>query len=200
MAIAFQSLHRPSQTPSMSFQAHSTTPASPPAPHGGDMDPNEVRLRQARAQQTTMSSAHTANDPTVVAAENPPHGGDMDPNEVRLRLARLQQTSASSPPALGTPQPNNAVTSRGGFQTQQTEIQLAQYDSSSHLINTPPVPPSGYGMYQNAQSPQSAYSGQYFPPQNAHQPSNPGQAQHTHPSPYLSLPNQVGYSPPSDEG
>ena len=175
----------------MSSQAHSTSPATP-APHGGDMDPNEVRLRQARAQQNTMSSAYSANDPAMIAAGEPPHGGDMDPHEVRLRLARLQQTSSSSSPALNTPEPSNTVAQSNGFQTPQTGPQSAQYGSSSRLVNTPSSPPSGYGMYQNAQSPQSAYSAQYFPSQYPPQPSDPGYAQHTPQSPYPGLPNQVG--------
>ena len=174
----------------MSSQVHSTSPA-PPAPHGGDMDPNEFRLRQARAQQSTMSSAYSANNPATVAAGEPAHGGDMDPHEVRLRLARLQQMSSSSSTALSTPEPGNTVAQPNGFQTQQTGPQLAQYDSSSRLVNTPSSPPSGYGMYQNAQSPQSAYSAQYFPSQHPHQPSDPGYAQHTPQSPYQGLPNQV---------
>lgn len=140
------------------------------------MDPNELRLRQARMQQTTVSSAHSANGPGTVAIGNPPHGGDMDPNEVRLRLARSQQTSGSSSPASSVPDPNKAVASRGEVQMQHAEIQSAQHGSSSHLVNTPSSPPIGYNMYQNAQSPQSTYSGQYFPTQHGNQPSNPSQA------------------------
>lgn len=174
----------------MSSQAPFTTPAPPPAPHGGAMDPNELRLRQARTQQTTVSSAHSTNGPGTVATENPPHGGDMDPNEVRLRLARLQQTSGSSSPASSVPDPNIAVASRGGVQMQHAEIQSAQYGSSSHLINTPSPPPLGYNMYQNTQSPQSSHSGQYFAAQHGNQPSNPSQAPQ---SPQGAFPGQ--YSP-----
>ena len=177
----------------MSSQAPPTTPASPPAPHGGAMDPNEVRLRQARAQQTTVFSAHSTNGPGMVATGSPQHGGDMDPNEVRLRLARLQQTSGSPSPASNIPDPNQAVSSRGGVQIQHAEIQSAQYGSSSHLINTPTSPPLGYSMYQSTQTPQSTYSGQYFPAQQGHQPSNPGQAQPPPQSPYSGLPTEVGY-------
>ena len=174
----------------MSSQAHPTSSASP-ASHGGDMDPNEFRLRQARAQQSTMSSAYSANNPAIAAAGEPPHGGDMDPHEVRLRLARLQQTSGSSSPALGTPEPSNAVSQPNGFQTPQTGPQSAQFGSSSRLVNTPSSPPSGYGMYQNTQSPQSASSAQYFPSQYP-PPPDPGHAQHAPQGPYPGLPNQVG--------
>ena len=175
----------------MSSQAHPTSPASP-APHGGDMDPNEIRLRQALMQQSTMSSTYSASNSAMVAAEEPSHGGDMDPHEVRLRLARLQQTSSSSSPILSTPEPSNAAAQPNGFQTPQTGPQSLQYDSSSRLVNTPLSPPSGYGMYQNAQSPQSAYSAQYFPSQYPPQHSDPGHAQHPPQSPYPGLPNQVG--------
>ena len=183
----------------MSSQAPSTTPASSPAPHGGTMahfeaiahggamDPNEVRLRQIRAQQNSASSAHPANSPDVVATGNPLHGGDMDPNEVRLRLARLQQASGHSSPTPSTPEPNNAVTSHAEVSMRQAEIQSAQYGSSSHLINTPYSPPSAYSMSQTAQT------GQYFPAQHGHQPPNPVQAQPSPQSPYSGLPTQVNY-------
>ena len=156
------------------------------------MDPNEIRLRQARAQQSTISSVYSANDPAVTTAGGPSHGGDMDPHEVRLRLARLQQTSSSSSPALNTPEPSNTVAQPNVYQTPQKCPQSAQYGSSSRLVNTPSSPPSGYGMYQNTQSPRSAYPAQYFPSQYPPQPSNPGNAQHAPQSPYPGLPNQVG--------
>lgn len=183
----------------MSSQTPSTSPASPPAPHGGAMDPNELRLRQARAQQTPASSAHSAISPGVVATGNPPHGGDMDPNEVRLRLARMQQTSGSSSPALNNPEPSNTVASHGGLPMRPAEPQSAQYGSSSHLIKTPSSTPSGYGIYQTAQTPQSAQSGQYFPTQYGNQPSNPNQAQQSPQSPHYGLPTQVSYQQPQDE-
>ena len=156
------------------------------------MDPNEVRLRQARAQQSTMSSVYSVNNPAMVVAEGPPHGGDMDPHEVRLRLAPLQPMSTSSSTALSAPEPGNTAAQPNGFQTQQTDLQSAQYDSSSRLVNTPSSPPSGYGMYQNAQSPQSAYSAQYFPNQHPHQPSDPSYVQRTPQSPYQGSLNLVG--------
>ena len=157
------------------------------------MDPNEVRLRQARAQHTSASSAPSANSPSVIAAVNPPHGGDMDPNEVRLRLAHMQQTSGSSSPAANSPEPNNTVASHDGVRMQKAQIQPVQYGSSSHLINVPSSSPSGYNTYQTSQSPQSAYSGQYFPAQNGHQPSYPGQALQSPQSSPSRLPNQVSY-------
>ena len=176
----------------MSSQTPSNSPAPPSAPHGGAMDPNEFRLRQARAQQTSMFSAPSPVIPDAVATGNPPHGGDMDPNEVRLRLARLQQASGPSSLALSSPPPNNALAAQGGVPMQQPEIQPAHYDSSSRLVNSPSSPPSRYNISQNVQSPQSAYSGQYFSMQTGYQLSNPVQ---THPppqSPYSTLPNQVG--------
>ena len=170
----------------MSSQAPNTTPASPPIPHGGNMDPNEIRLRQARTQQASGGG--------VVTAEQPSHGGSMDPNEARLRLAGLQQVSGSASPALTTQESYNTVASRGGFHMQQTETQSAQYGSSSHLINTPSPPASGSHMYyQNAQSPQSPPSGQYFPVQHVNQPPNAGQVQQPPQGPYPGLPNQVCY-------
>ena len=161
--------------------------------HGGAMDPNEVRLRQIRAQQNSASSAPPTNSPNVVATGNPPHGGDMDPNEVRLRLARFQQASGHSSPAPSTPEPNNTGASHAEVSMRQAQIQPAQYGSSSHLINTPYPPPSAYSMSQTAQSTQSAHSGQYFPAQHGHQPPNPIQAQQLPQSPYSGLPSQVNY-------
>lgn len=175
----------------MSSQTPSTYPAPPSAPHGGAMDPNEFRLRQARAQQSSTSSTPSAVIPGAAATEDPPHGGAMDPHEVRLRLARLQQTSGPSSPALSSPQPNNALAARGGVPIQRPDLQPAHYGSSSHLVNSPSSPPSGYSMSQSVQSPQSAYSGQYFPTQMGHQPSNPIQAQQPPQSPYSSMPDQV---------
>lgn len=141
------------------------------------MDPNEVRLRQNPTQHTSSSSANTTNSPNVNASVNAPHGGDMDPNEVRLRQARIQQLSGTSSPAANIPEPNNNLGSHGGVWMHQTQIQPAQYGSSSHLINTPSSPQSGYNTYQTPQSPQSAHSGGYFTAQNQHQPSFPHQTQ-----------------------
>ncbi len=158
------------------------------------MDPNEVRLRQARAQQTSASSAAPANSPGVNANENSPHGGDMDPNEVRLRLARMQQASGASSPVLRNPVPNNTVATHP---MQRTEIQPPQNGSSSQLINTPSSPPSGFNMYQNAQSPQSTQTGQYFPPQSGLPRSSPIQVQQSPQSPHTGpyFPPQPAYPP-----
>lgn len=117
----------------MSSQASYNHPASPPAPHGGDMDPNEVRLRQNPTQHTSSSSANTTNSPNVNASVNAPHGGDMDPNEVRLRQARIQQLSGTSSPAANIPEPNNNLGSHGGVWMHQTQIQPAQYGSDSSV-------------------------------------------------------------------
>ena len=176
----------------MSSQTLSTSPVPPSAPHGGAMDPNEFRLRQARAQQTSTSSIPSAVMQGAVATGDPPHGGAMDPNEVRLRLARLQQTSGPSSPATSSAQPNNVLAARGEVPMQRPDLQPTHHGSSSRLINSPSSPPSGYSMSQSVQSPQSAYSGQYFPTQMGHQPSNPIQAQQPPQSPYSSMPYQVG--------
>jgi hypothetical protein len=164
----------------MSSQAFYTSRAPPPASHGGDMDPNEVRLRQARAQHTSASSAHFSNSPDAIALANPPHGGDMDPNEIRLRQARAQLTSASSANPANSP----------------SAIPTAQYGSGPHSTNVPSSHPSGYNTYQTSQSSQSAHSGQYFPTQNGHQPSYPNQARQSPQSPHSGLPSQVGYCQP----
>ncbi|KAL9072726.1 MAG: hypothetical protein Q9161_003435 [Pseudevernia consocians] len=174
----------------MSSQAPYTAPASPPAPHGGDMDPNEVRLRQARAQHTSASSAHSASSPNVDATTNPPHGGDMDPNEVRHRQAHMQHTSGSSSPAAISTELSSVVASNGGIRMQQAP---AQYGSSSHLIGVPSPPPSGHNFYQTSQSPQSAHSGGYFPHPNGRQPSYLNQAQQSPQSPTSGVPTQVAY-------
>ncbi len=156
------------------------------------MDPNEVRLRQARAQHAPESSAHSANSPNMIATVNPPHGGDMDPNEVRLRQARMQQPSGSSSPAAISPELNSNLAFHGGFQVQQAQVQPAQYDSRSHLNGVPSPPPSGYNTYQTPQSPQSTHSGGYFPGPNGRQPSYPNQAQQPQ-SPNSGFSTQVGY-------
>ena len=180
----------------MSSQAPYTPPASPPAPHGGYMDPNEVRLRQTRAQHTSASSAHSASSPNVDATTNPPHGGDMDPNEVRLRQARMQHTPGSSSPAAISPELNSVVASNGGIRMQQAP---AQYGSSSHLIGVPSPPSSGYNFYRTSQSSQGAHSGGYFPDPNGRQPSIPNQAHQSSQSPNSGFQTQVAYCQPRYE-
>ncbi|KAL9029126.1 MAG: hypothetical protein Q9196_002602, partial [Gyalolechia fulgens] len=69
-------------------------PASPPASHGGNLDPNEVRLRQQPA--TSPFPAYPAPGTSMPSSESSSHGGNMDPNATRLRLADMQQTSGSS--------------------------------------------------------------------------------------------------------
>lgn len=160
------------------------------------MDPNEVRLRQARAQQTSASSVYTLNNPSEGSTANRPHGGDMDPNEVRSRLARMQQTSGSPLPAAMNSQPSQTVAFQGGVQIHRREIQSPQYGSSSHLINMPSSSPHGYNVYQTSQSPESAHSGQYFPAQIGQQPSFPGQVQQSPQTSHSGLANQVGCCQP----
>ena len=177
----------------MSSQGPNASSASPSAPHGGDMDPNAVRLRQAHAQQTSASPSYSVESTGVTATVRPPHGGDMDPNEVRLRQARVQQTSGSSSSPGISPSPNNATASHSGVQMPQAHFQPAQYDSRSHLINGPASSSSEYTTYQTSQSPQSVSSGQYFPAQYGVQPSYPHQAQQSHQGPHSYIPGQVGY-------
>ena len=183
----------------MSSQAPHASPALPPAFHGGDMDPNEARLRQAHAQHASSFSAHSMNSPSRIATTKPPHGGDMDPNEVRLRQAHMQQISGSSSPTVNSPEPNNTIASHGGVRMQQAEIQPAQYGSGSHWINVAHSPPSGFNTYQSSESPQSPHSGQYFPAHKGYQPSYPSQAQQSPLSPHSGLPVQVGYCQPKYE-
>ena len=156
------------------------------------MDPNEVRLRLASAQPTSVSSAQSVDSPNVHITGNPPHGGDMDPNEVRLRLARMQQTSRSSPPAANNAQPNDSVASHGGVRMWQAGIQPAHYGSSPHSTNLPSSLPSGYhSTYQTSQSPQSTDSRQYFHAQNGQNPSYPSQPQQLPQQSHAGLSNQV---------
>ena len=186
-------LSLPYLKPNMSSQVPSSSPNSPPAPHGGANDPNEFRLRQARAQQVSQSSTPSMNSPGVISTENEPHGGDMDPNEVRLRLMRTQQTSGPSSPALSGTEPNDTVISNGGLAIRQAETQPAQYGSSSHLINMPSPPPSGYNVYPNSQNQQSPHSGHYPPTQFQTQPFSSNQTQQAPQGPYSGLPPQVGH-------
>lgn len=139
---SFSSAAKDHQTLNMSSQAPYAAPASSPTPHGGDMDPNEVRLRQARAQDASGSSTQHTNSLNVAATADRPHGGDMDPNEVRLRRAHMEQPSGSSSPAANSPAPNDNIIVQGGVQN----------------------------SYQNSQSPMSVRSGQYFPTQPGYQP------------------------------
>lgn len=177
---------RPSETLKMSPQAPHTSPASSPSPHGGYMDPNKVRLRQARAQGASASSSHPVNSPSTIGTMDPQHGGNMDPNEVRLRLARMQQTSGSSSPAANSLNPNNTVDSH----------EPAQYNSSSQLTN---VPSPRYNSYQSSQSPQNVSSGEYFPDQYGHRPLYTNQDQQSPQSPHPGLRTQVGYCQPQYE-
>ena len=129
------------------------TPTSPPAAHGGDFDPNEVR------------HAQSVNSAPGIASVNPSHGGNMDPNEGRHRLVSAQQTPGPSSPA-----------SPNGYGVVQTQVPSVQYGSHSHLVNTPVSPPSGYPTYQTPQTPDNVNPGSYFPAPNAHQSPYPSQA------------------------
>ncbi|KAL8937925.1 MAG: hypothetical protein Q9211_003443 [Gyalolechia sp. 1 TL-2023] len=156
-------------------------PASPPASHGGNLDPNEVRLRQQPA--TSPFPAYPAPGTSMPSSESSSHGGNMDPNATRLRLADMQQTSGSSE-QVSLPRPYNAA-------------------PSSNMVASSPPPGS--------RTPPSAQSGQYIPTQYGQHFPNPGQAQISvkgnlgyppQPAPGASYakPSQnqpVGYSPPA---
>ena len=179
----------------MSVQGSSAPAASPPAAHGGAMDPNEIRLRQIRAQQTAAPSADSANNLGRVATESPTHGGDLDPNEVRLRLARMQQTSSSSTVVNSPGQHSNSASQGASSTTRQVESQPAQYGSSSYLSHMPASPHSEYTAFSTHQSPQPAqtptHSGQYFPAQTGQYSPFSNQAPQTPQSPQSGLPAQV---------
>lgn len=66
--------------------------APPPIAHGGNADPNEMRLRQQRA--ASGFSQGTSTSATVHTS----HGGKMDPNAVRPQVVHMQQVSSSSSP------------------------------------------------------------------------------------------------------
>lgn len=66
----------------MSLQAPKTSPASPPVKHGGDMDPNEVKLRLRREQQNAASTAHIAGSPSG----NNPRMRLMAATWIRMRI------------------------------------------------------------------------------------------------------------------
>lgn len=160
------------------------------------MDPNEVRLRQMRAQQTAASHAHTASEPVVTPQAHQSHGGDMDPNAVRLRQTRMQQAPGSSPSATGRMEPKAAGASYGGMPTPQTQVQPAQYGygTSPHLA--PFSPPSEYNAYQSPQSTPSAQSDQYSSVSSRyHQPARPNAVQQFPQSLRPGIPIQVGYHP-----
>ena len=148
------------------------------------MDPNEVRLRQARAQAAAMSSVPAASNPGAAYPAAGSHGGAMDHNEVRLRLTQ-QQASAWTSPIQNSSSPNIAAASLGGPHLQQTLGQSSQYGSGSRLISPPVSPLPG------VQTPRSTSSGQYFPSQYNDQSPYSGQAsQPTSPNQY-GIPHQV---------
>lgn len=71
-------------------------PAAPPASHGGNLDPNEVRLRQQQA--ASAAPAYPIHGTSMGSSGSSSHGGNMDPNNVRLQLTHMQQNSGSSSP------------------------------------------------------------------------------------------------------
>ena len=143
----------------MPSPAQYPSPVSSPGSHGGDMDPNEVRLRQAQVQSASISSGIGSG-----VSPNPSHGGDMDPNEVRLRQGNGQQASGpsvqtSAPASHGTGGPPSTI------YLPQSYTPPAPYGSTAYLMSTPTSPPSGHQGSPSPRSQQSPYSGQYFPPQ-----------------------------------
>ncbi|KAI4283537.1 MAG: hypothetical protein L6R35_005134 [Caloplaca aegaea] len=126
-------------------------PAAPPASHGGNLDPNEVRLRQQQA--ASAAPAYPIHGTSMGSSGSSSHGGNMDPNNVRLQLTHMQQNSGSSSPV------------------KQAQIQPGPYrHSPSSNRSTSSPPPGPY-------TPQSTQAGQYFPAQHRQQPPNSGQAQ-----------------------
>lgn len=130
----------------MSSQASNISPASPPASHGGDMDPHEVRLRQRRAQQTAASPAQSASEPVVTSLADRSHGGDMDPHAVRLRQARMQSSSGLSSPAatsitLSTNSPDVIAmpTPPQGGNTDPNDIRIRQMRMQQTPGSSPPA-------------------------------------------------------------
>jgi len=208
----------------MSSQASNISPASPPASHGGDMDPHEVRLRQRRAQQTTASPAHSASDPTVTPLADRSHGGDMDPHAVRHRQARMQSPSGlSSPAATSIARSTNSPdviampTPPQGGNTDPNDIRMRQTRMQQTPRSSPPatsrLEPNAAGAshggipmpHTQNQSAQYAYSASphlapSYPPSgyNGHQSpqSTPHPAQQFPQSPQPGVPTQVGYHPP----
>lgn len=170
----------------MSSQPPNTIPVTQPFSHGGDMDPNEVRLRQARGQAATMSSVPSASNPGAAYPAAGSHGGAMDHNEVRLRLTQ-QQASAWTSPVQNSSSPNNAAASLGGPYLQQTLGQSSQYGSGSRLISPPVSPLPG------VQTPRSTSSGQYFPSQYNDQSPYSGQAPQPASTNQSGIPLQVSY-------
>lgn len=149
------------------------------------MDPNEVRLRQARAQAATMSSVPSASNPGAAYPAAGSHGGAMDHSEVRLRLTQ-QQASAWASPVQNSSSPNNAAAaSLGGPHLQQTLGQSSQYGSGSRLIS-PPVSP-----LPDVQTPRSTSSGQYFPSQYNDQSPYSGQPSHQSSTSHYGIPHQA---------
>ena len=177
----------------MPSQGHYPSPMSSPGFHGGDMDPNEVRLRQTQVQSTSISSA------AEIKGTNPSHGGDMDPNEFRLRQASGQQASgpsvqASAPASQGAGGPPNAT-----HLPQQSYSSPAPYGSTTSLMSTPTSPPFGHQGSPSRRSPQSPYSGQNFLPQTGLPTSSSNQAQQLSWTPRPGFQAQASLPSPSIE-
>ncbi|KAL8905628.1 MAG: hypothetical protein Q9171_006603 [Xanthocarpia ochracea] len=161
----------------MSSQAPNASSALSPAIHGGDMDPNEVRLRQGRAQHTAATSPDLANNPSVPPTVASPHGGDMDPNEVRLRQARMQQTPGHwSPQSLQSPQSEQYFPNPNGNQPVQPHAFQRSSAQSSHTgLPAQAIggshPMASLSPQQDPQSPPSAPPNQYLPTSSNYLPT-----------------------------
>lgn len=166
----------------MSPQASKGSPAPLAAAHGGDMDPNDVRLRQRREQYAAASTHHLAGGPSTTPTANSVHGGDMDPNEVRFRLARVQQTSYGPPTATGSSEPNIAGVSQEGVRTPTTHLQPKQNG------------PNASDGYQGAQPPQNIPS--VHPTSTGYQPLQSFAGQPAPHSPHPSISTQVCFCQP----
>lgn len=131
----------------MAQQPHFTSPHSPGPLHGGNMDPNEIRLRQARAQQQalgTLPPPENSQSPNIAAA---PHSDNMNSNAIRLPQTNMAQgnvataNDGSSLDASSIPQPQHS-----GYNANQT--QLPQSLSSAHDVPNQ----SGQNYFSNTQS------------------------------------------------
>lgn len=146
----------------MSSPANSPSPsrqpsAPPPLPHGGNNDPNQLRMRPGPSP--SMSSQPVS------------HGGDADPNEIRRRLGVSQTTwNPSSPPGAphgGNTDPNEL---RMRQRSQESSMQYSVSSSStlgnnihSGVANPQPTnPPQPFNQTGWMNDPQGSHGSQPY--------------------------------------
>lgn len=152
----------------------SRSPSGNPS-HGGDIDPNEIRMRLAH-----NASSQSSSPP-------PDHGGDADPNEIRRRVG--QGHSAS--PLLRNQAGISTTTRAMGSQESTTQFSTPSPSSYGNIIH------SSAGPSQSARPDQpssQALSG-YFQGAPIHQPFGGHQVQHTQTAATASPPPGVYGSP-----